>query len=174
MSSDREEIINIINLYGLAVDTQRWELFDRIFTADVDADYSEPAHWRDLETFKRDFAAYHDPFDGTQHVMTNHLVNVDGDEAQAITYGHWRLLREEAGGGGMWEGNGWYDDVLVRTRNGWRISQRACRIIWWGGNPLVNETTPGVKFALPVTALRREGDAGKVRLLHSLETRAVG
>src|SRR6478752_2384978 len=102
--SDRDEIINVINLYGFAIDTQRWDLFDQVFTADVDADYSEPAHWRDLATFKRDFAVYHDPFDGTQHVMTNHLVSVEGDRAHAVTYGHWRLLRSEVGGGGMWEG----------------------------------------------------------------------
>jgi SnoaL-like domain len=32
-------IMSIINPYGLAVDTQRCELFDRIFTDDVDADF---------------------------------------------------------------------------------------------------------------------------------------
>ena len=36
--SDREAIIQTINLYGFAMDTQRWDLFDRIFTADCDAD----------------------------------------------------------------------------------------------------------------------------------------
>ena len=30
--ADREDIIELINLYGLAMDTQRWDLFDRIFT----------------------------------------------------------------------------------------------------------------------------------------------
>jgi SnoaL-like domain len=40
-------IMSTINLYGLAVDTQRWELFDRIFSDDVDADFGT-SHWRDL------------------------------------------------------------------------------------------------------------------------------
>ena len=31
--ADREDIIELINLYGFAMDTQRWDLFDRIFTA---------------------------------------------------------------------------------------------------------------------------------------------
>jgi hypothetical protein len=58
---DTLAIIQIINLYGVAVDSQRWDLFDRIFTADVDADFGESSHWTDLQTFKRDFAVFHDP-----------------------------------------------------------------------------------------------------------------
>lgn len=166
--SDKELIREIVNLYGFAVDSQRWELFDRIFTEDVDADYSEPAHWRDLATFKRDFAAFHDPFHSTQHCMLNHLVHVDGDRAQAFTYGTWRLIRKTADGMPLWDGSGWYDDDLVRTDAGWRISRRTCRIVWWVGNPQVNETIPGVKFELDTTVLRREGEAGKVRYLNAI------
>jgi SnoaL-like domain len=40
---DIQAIIHLINLYGFAVDTQRWSLFDRIFTADVEADFSDSA-----------------------------------------------------------------------------------------------------------------------------------
>jgi hypothetical protein len=58
-------ITHLINLYGIAVDAQR--LFDRIFTTNAEADFSEEAHWHDLATFKRDFAVFHDPFDITQH-----------------------------------------------------------------------------------------------------------
>jgi hypothetical protein len=66
-------ITHIINLYGVAMDSQRWDPFDRIFTPDVDADFGESSHWRDL------------------------------------------------------------------------IRHRTCRIVWRDGNPLVQETIPGVK-----------------------------
>lgn len=164
-------IIQLLNLYGFAVDTQRWDLFDRIFTEDVEADFSEPAHWRDLASFKRDFAAFHDPFDSTQHCMMNHLVEVDGDTAQAFTYGTWRLVRRGVDGGPLWDGSGWYDDDLVRTAQGWRIRHRTCRVVWWTGNPLVNETIPGVKFDLRTSVLRREGEAGAVRYLNAIAAR---
>ncbi|WAJ45369.1 nuclear transport factor 2 family protein [Mycobacterium sp. Aquia_216] len=36
--SDVLEITQLVNLYGLAVDSQRWQLFGRIFAADVAAD----------------------------------------------------------------------------------------------------------------------------------------
>ncbi|GBG37679.1 hypothetical protein NJB14197_25090 [Mycobacterium montefiorense] len=36
--SDIVAITQLVNLYGLAVDSQRWDLFDRIFAEEVDAD----------------------------------------------------------------------------------------------------------------------------------------
>jgi hypothetical protein len=165
--SDHEAAVRLVTLYGVAVDSQRWDLFDQVFTPDIFADYSEPAIWRDLETFKRDFAVYHDPFDGTQHTMTSIVSDFDGDAGRVLTYGQWLLIRYAVHGGGCeWRGQGWYDDALVRTPGGWRIKQRRCRIISWSGNPEVNETTPGVKFALPTTSLRaeeRSGDLGFLR-----------
>ena len=65
--SDFVAITQLVNVYGLAVDSPRWELFDRIFATDVDADYGATSPWTDREQFKADFAAFHDPFDSTQH-----------------------------------------------------------------------------------------------------------
>ncbi len=95
--ADREDIVELINLYGFAMDTQRWDLFDRIFTEDVDADYGPTSHWTNRAQFKSDFGSFHELFDATQHVMTNHLVKVDGDRAASHTYGAWRLIRHAAG-----------------------------------------------------------------------------
>ena len=166
--SDVVAITALVNLYGLAVDSQRWRLFDSIFTTDVHADYGASSQWTDLETFKSDFAAFHDPFDSTQHTMSTHVVAVDGDRAHSFCNGGWRLVRKAADGNPLWDGTGWYDDTLLRTPGGWRIARRVCRITWWTGNPFVNETIPGVKFELRTTALRREADAGRVGVLGAL------
>jgi hypothetical protein len=165
---DKQAIIDIVNLYGLAVDTQRWDLFDRIFTADVDADYGPTSHWTDRAQFKSDFGAFHDPFDSTQHCMSTHIVHVDGDRAHSFCNGSWRLVRKAVDGAPLWDGTGWYDDTLVRTADGWRIKARTCRITWWTGDPLVQETIPGVKFELKTTVLRREAEAGRVGTLAAL------
>lgn len=166
---DKNRIIELVNLYGLAMDTQRWDLFDRIFTEDAELDFVAPSHWHDLASFKRDFAAFHGPFDATQHLMANHLVRVDGDRAQAFTYGNWRLIRRGLEGGDLWEGTGWYDDDLVRSDSGWLITRRTCRVVWWGGNPLVQETSPEIKFAMQSVSLRDESQAGRLRFLHALD-----
>jgi hypothetical protein len=163
-------ITQLLNLYGLAVDTQQWHLFDSIFTSDVHADYGASSRWTGLEQFKSDFAAFHDPFDSTQHTMSTHVVHVDGDQAHSFCNGGWRLVRKAAHGA-LWDGTGWYDDALVRTPGGWRITRRICRITWWTGDRSVNETVPGVKFDLTTTVLRREADAGRVGVLSARSAR---
>ena len=100
MANDKADIIELMNLYGLAMDSRRRDLFDRIFTEHCDA---------------------------TRHVMTNHLVTVDGNRAHSLTYGMWRLIRHAAAGshpsGPLCDGTGWYDDEWVRTNGGWRIAR---------------------------------------------------
>ena len=83
--SARNDIIQLINLYGFAVDTQRWDLFDQVFSEYVEADFGGSAHWHGLEQWKADFAAFHAPFDATQHVMTNHQVRVLGEHGTTAT-----------------------------------------------------------------------------------------
>ena len=165
---DRSEIIDTLNLYGFAVDSQQWDLFDRIFTPDCEADFSESAHWHDRTQFRSDFAAFHDGFDTTQHAMMSHVVTVDGDAAHSLCNGTWRLVRKATDGANLWDGSGWYDDCWVRTAEGWRIAHRICRITWWVGNPAVQETIPGVKFDLSTTSLRRDAEQGKVNYFNAL------
>jgi SnoaL-like domain len=38
-SEDIATVVNVINLYPVAVDTQQWDLFDLAFTADAGADF---------------------------------------------------------------------------------------------------------------------------------------
>ena len=160
--ADERAIIQVINRYGLAMDARRWDLFDSIFTADVELDYSG-TRWSDLPSFKRDFAQAHAPFDATQHAMLNHLVEPRGDAAAAFTYCAWRLIRKGTPGGDFLAGTAWYDDALVRTAAGWRIRRRACRILWAEGNPAAT----GAREAMPWDVLRQEAAAGKVGYLEA-------
>lgn len=166
---DIARVIAVVNLYGLAVDAQRWDLFDRIFTAGVDADYGPSSHWTRRDRFRSDFAAFHAPFDTTQHTMSTHVVRLKGDVAHCFCNGSWRLVRKAAGSETLWDGTGWYDDTLVRGADGWRIARRVCRITWWTGNPLVQDTIPGVTFELATTVLRNEAAAGRVGILTALD-----
>lgn len=166
--SDREEIVQLINLYGFAMDTQRWDLFDRIFTEYVDADYGPTSHWHDRASFKADFGSFHELFDATQHVMTNHLVTVEGDRAFAHTYGSWRLIRHAAGDPPVWDGTGYYDDCLTMTHSGWRIAKRVCRVVFWTGNPRVQTPMEEIEFKLDLVSLRQEGAAGRLTYLKAI------
>ena len=165
------EIISVVNLYPIAVDTRRWDLFDRIFTADTQADFGGGARWTDLASLKRDFAVVHEPFEATQHVTTNHQVTGDERSANCISYVHGRFIRKVPGGN-MFESAGWYDDALVRTPAGWRISVRTCRSVWAGGNPKVLQTMEGVTGEQQMDSLSRDAAAGKLAFLQALGMRS--
>ena len=58
----------------------------------------------------------------TLHRMTNHVVDVDGDQASARTYvDAWITSVDNVSG---INAIGFYDDELVRTDHGWRIARR--------------------------------------------------
>lgn len=163
---DRSEIIQLINLYGLALDSHAWDLMDRIFTQDVQADFGPAgANWMSLAKVKFAFKDFHETLDNHMHTMMGHVVHVEGDKAWAFTYGDWLLVRHAAKGGTDWVGRGWYDDELVRTEQGWRISRRVCRLISWTGNPLVPEPAYEQHPVMTNYVLRKNREEGKVRFL---------
>lgn len=166
--ADREDIIDLLNLYGFAMDTRRWDLFDRIFTAEVSADYGPTSSWTDRARFKADFGSFHELFDATQHVMTNHLVRVEEGRAFAHTYGSWRLIRHAAGDPPVWDGTGYYDDTLVRTAEGWRIEKRTCRVVFWTGNPRVQTPLEDMVFQLDLVSLHEEERAARIGFAKAL------
>jgi hypothetical protein len=153
-------VVNCLNLYALAVDSQCWDLFDQVFTEDVVADFGGAATWADRASLKEAFAMIHAPFDATQHVTTNHHVTINGERASCVSYVHGRFIRPVPEGGSMFESTGWYEDSLVRTPGGWRIRQRRCRMQWWGGNPAVLETMPGVKVEHVLNSLKADARSG--------------
>jgi len=95
-------------------------------------------------------------------------VHVEGDMAWAFAYGDWLLVRHAAQGGTDWVGRGWYDDELVRTEQGWRISRRVCRLISWTGNPLVPEPAYEQHPVMTNYVLRKNREEGKVRFLQMI------
>jgi hypothetical protein len=151
---DVEAIRSRLILYGFAVDSLRWDLFDEIFASEnLHVRHGDREPWTDLATFKRDFEVYHRVFDTTRHSMTNMLIDVKGDTASSITYGQWRLVRAGAEGGGCWYGEGWYEDEHVRTAKGWRLRKRQSRQVWREGNDSIGSNT-GVKFAHKTSSLQ--------------------
>jgi len=160
---DLEAIRSRLILYGFAVDSLRWDLFDEIFAAeDLHVRHGEGVPWTDLATFKKDFADYHAIFDSTRHSMSNFLIELDGDEAKSITYGQWRLVRFGAEGGDYWYGEGWYEDQHVRTPEGWRLRRRQSRQVWREGNNAIGSTT-GVRFTHKTSSLQNSEPALALR-----------
>jgi hypothetical protein len=101
----------VVHLYSIAIDFPHWDLFDEIFTPDVELDYCHVLGWSDLASFKRDFAGMHDDLPGHQHFLGVPQIVIEGDRAWALTYGRFNLFRRSPATelGDMSQGGAWYD-----------------------------------------------------------------
>lgn len=122
--SDRHDIIDVLVRYATGIDSKRWALFRTCFTDDVHADYGVDVVVCDgADALTTWMEATHRDMPATNHMMTNFVVEVDGDHATATTYVHVVLVLDAARSRSV-DAVGTYHDRLVRTAEGWRISDR--------------------------------------------------
>lgn len=124
--ADRFEIDDLLTRYATAVDTCDWDLYSTCFTEDAFIDYTSAGGIKGNYPEVRDWLAKTLPmFSMTQHVVGNRVIQIDGDKATArsIFYNPMGLPDGDGGQKLFFEG-GYYNDQLVRTADGWRISER--------------------------------------------------
>ncbi|MDB5726687.1 MAG: hypothetical protein JWQ16_3441 [Novosphingobium sp.] len=160
--ADYVEIVNVINLYAVAVDAHRYTLFENVFTEDIRCDFGGGAAFTDRQTLCSVFADIHAVFDATQHITSGHAITVDGDRANCLSYVSAKFRRKIDEVDCVFESTGWYDDVLVRTGGGWRIKDRTSRMVTYGGDIRVMQVMPGVKTNYTLSSLASEDKAGRI------------
>jgi hypothetical protein len=135
---DYHEIVRRRYEYAFGIDTRDWALHRSIFTDEITMDFSsysgQPAATLTADAWVEGIKITFTGLDATQHVMTNPLVDVDGDRARLRMYMKAEhFLRNDAGDDGFALG-GWYDDRLLRTASGWRIEAVTLNVLWTRGN----------------------------------------
>ncbi|KHK90744.1 nuclear transport factor 2 family protein [Novosphingobium malaysiense] len=166
-ADDFAQIVNIVNLYAVATDSHRYELFEDIFTDDVHLDFGAGAAIDGLAILMPAYKDIHAVFSATQHMTSGHTVKVDGDEARCFSYVCGRFRRKLDDGEGLFESTGWYDDALVRTSKGWRIRKRISRMVTYTGDIRVMQAMPDVDTNYVLSSLFEEAEAGTVDFLES-------
>ena len=162
---DFAQIVNLVNLYAVATDSHRYHLFERIFTPDVHLDFGAGAAIEGLDVLMAGYAEIHAVFSATQHMTSGHVVDVAGDDARCFSYVSGRFRRTLPDGEGLFQSTGWYDDILRRTPQGWRIARRVSRMVTWSGDIRVMQAMPGVDTDYVLVSLFEEADAGRVTFL---------
>lgn len=162
---DIPQITNIINLYAVATDSHRYHLFEQIFTDDIHLDFGAGAAIDGLASLMLAYQGIHAVFSATQHMTSGHVVDVNADSAWAFSYVSARFRRSLDDGEGLFSSTGWYDDTLVRTAKGWRIDNRASRMVSYDGDIRVMQAMPGVDTNYVLASLFEEADAGRIRFL---------
>ncbi|NLR73189.1 nuclear transport factor 2 family protein [Novosphingobium sp. ERN07] len=130
---DRIEIADVLIRYARAVDRLDSNLFETVWAEKATVDYGEGAE--DARAWTRGMLDRIGSMDRTQHSLSNSLVDVNGNFANAETQcTAYHLIAGDEGATAMIVG-GRYLDQLERTAAGWRISQRRYVMDW-------NETHP--------------------------------
>ena len=133
---DHIQIIELINHFGMAIDLRDWKSFQNLFAESVEFDYSSigevaaTLHPADIaNTARSDLGG----FQTTQHVITNHLVQVQDNNASCQA--HVRAMHFLPNKGeSMLEMGGHYKAGLVRIENDWKIKGWKFTILWSRGN----------------------------------------
>jgi ketosteroid isomerase-like protein len=119
---DRDDIAAVVLSYATGIDRRDWTLFRSIFTEDCELDYGEIGAWKGADAVTEFMRAAHELAGHTMHRLTNQVITVDGDTAQARTYVDALIMLADNSSGV--NAAGFYDDEFVRTEHRWQIARR--------------------------------------------------
>ena len=134
---DKQEITEVCYRYGINLDSRQWSKLRECFTEDAVADYLDMPRCEGYQAIEDTCRQALSRFTGSQHLIGNVLVTVDGDEADSVCYLQAQHVLKGTDGGDNFIIAGRYVDHLVRTPDGWRINHRRLEGIWTDGNPAV-------------------------------------
>lgn len=125
---DKVAISDVLTRYMTAIDRKDWTLFRTCFTDDVKADFTTGA-WTNLEDMASFMEEWHAKLGLTVHHISNFVIVVNGDTATSRSYGNAVIQTSPEHPEKFLNIHGFYDDALVRTPDGWKISQRITKVV---------------------------------------------
>jgi ketosteroid isomerase-like protein len=131
---DEKAIVDVTIKYATALDTKDWEKLRECFTPDAVAHYGVIADCVGADAIIEQVSTGVDYLGHTQHILTNHVVAIDGDSARSACYLQAQHLRDNSKPAWNFIMAGQYSDILVRTEDGWRISERSLDLWWTSGD----------------------------------------
>ncbi len=150
---DRQEIAEFIVTNSMLADSgdpAAWERYRQRYAEQITVDYSstlgDPARLVARDLLMPYWKSLIDAFDVTQHLVTNVVVTLNGDQANTRAY----VVSNHRIGGDVWSCGGIYEHGLQRTANrdgGWQITAQRFSPLFETGNRSVFER--GVAKAIP-------------------------
>ena len=127
MDADREQIAEVLIRYATGIDSKDWPLLRSCWTDQIDVDYQQLGRFTSADALTDVMRQLHENMGPTYHRMSNFVIAVDGDRATVRSYVHAVLMLQPDDSANWVDALGHYDDVFVRTPDGWRISERVSR-----------------------------------------------
>jgi hypothetical protein len=137
-TEDRLAILDLIGRLALLLDARDWDALEELFTNPVYSDRTslwggEPETQSPAE-FVGGWRYALANLDAVHHLITGHVISLDGDQATCAANMQGTHVFANASGGPMWTVGGRHDYQLKRTPDGWRIAGLTFTIQWATGN----------------------------------------
>ena len=138
---DRNAIIDVVIAYATTIDRGDWAGYAELFTDPVHVDFSEaglPAADFPREAFVGFAEQGLSRWSARQHLSPNHVVRFDDADPDAATCSSSMYAQHYAEGapdGGVYLMRGSYENRLVRTAEGWKITSLTQHVAWIEGDP---------------------------------------
>jgi hypothetical protein len=144
VDADKEQIAEVLIRYATGIDSQDWPLLRSCWTDEIDVDYQQLGRFTSADALTDVMRQLHENMGPTYHRMSNFVIAVDGDRATVRSYVQAVLMLQPDDSTNWVDALGHYDDVFVRTADGWRISERVSRTArTLTGGELAAEATRG-------------------------------
>ncbi len=130
MLLDRMVITDVSTRYAAGVDMRDKELYRSCFVDEIKIDFSSmgmgEAMMMNADVWVDQAFTMISNYQSTQHIITNHDININGDEAASIAY----VQAQHFNADNYFTLGGYYTNKLVRTPDGWRISELKLTSMW--------------------------------------------
>jgi 3-phenylpropionate/cinnamic acid dioxygenase small subunit len=127
VDADKEQIAEVLIRYATGIDSKDWPLLRSCWTDEIDVDYQQLGRFTSADALTDVMRQLHENMGPTYHRMSNIVIAVDGDRATVRSYVQAVLMLQPNDSTNWVDALGHYDDVFVRTPDGWRISERVSR-----------------------------------------------
>ena len=135
---DRADISDVVMRFATSVDTLDFELYRSIFADRVDMDVSSfsgvPLERVSMDAWTEQIRGFLPGFDATQHVLTNPVFDVDGDDARIVVYMKAEHFIANDQGDNSHAIGGNYQFGLKRVSGEWKIVAMTLNVTWSRGN----------------------------------------
>jgi hypothetical protein len=130
----RSEITDVIHRYATGIDLRDWDLYSSIFDDEILIDFESfmktPAEKMTRAAWVKRVRSLISGFDATQHVLTNHVFQIEADTAVVTLY----MKAEHFLNGDSIALGGYYTHHLRRNSDRWCITLTRLTATWMRGN----------------------------------------
>ena len=143
-AEDKLAVAECVYRYATGVDTRDWAMYRSLFADEVEVDFSSYGPGQPPVTMAADdwVAGLKPLFGGlaaTQHMMSNPLVELEGDSAQITMYVRAHHVFDPDDPESYYTVGGYYRNRLVRDGGDWKLVRVNLNVTWRRGHPEIME-----------------------------------